>query len=64
MSVRIQESSSGTRFLSFFTIDATDSGETFIDGDNDDVKELLTPVDDKLCSIGSIKYAFEFACVQ
>ena len=64
MSVRIQESSTGTRFLSFFTIGATEAGETFIDGDNDDVKELLTPVAEKLRSIGSIKYAFEFAPVQ
>jgi hypothetical protein len=64
MSVRIQESSTGTRFLSFFTIGATDSGETFIDGDDDDIKQLLTPVADKLRSIGTIKYAFEFAPVQ
>jgi hypothetical protein len=64
MSLSVQESSTKGRYLSFFTIGATEAGETFVDGDNDDIKQLLTPVAERLRSIGSIKYAFEFARVQ
>jgi hypothetical protein len=64
MSLRVQEESTDKRYLSFFTISATETGETVILGENDDIKQLLTPVADKLRSIGSIKYSFEFARVQ
>jgi len=64
MSLRVQESSTKPRYLSFFTIGVNDDGETFVDGDDNDITELSTPVAEKLRSIGSIKYAFEFARVQ
>ena len=56
MSLRLQKSSNGTSFLSFFSIATTESGETFIEQENDDIKQLLTPVAEKLRSIGSIEY--------
>jgi hypothetical protein len=64
MTVKITESEGKNEFLSFFSIGTTESGETVVDNENDNVKQVLTPVGDKLRAIGSINYSFDFAKVD
>lgn len=64
MTVRVEDGDTKTRFLSFFSIGTLPSGDTVADGDDNDIKDFLTPVADRVRSIGSIRYAFEFSKVQ
>ena len=60
LTTQIKDEVSKTRFLSFFTIGTTPTGETVVDNENDDIKQLLTPVESKLRPIGTIQYNLQF----